>query len=123
MDMDDFVPMEAVGLVPHKTVIIVAGEIKRVIEPSGNVARVSTTTEHVGFTDGILVSRNVPGEITGLPERKEGTILIVSSMVAAAAAKKYPERRDIYAPDTNRSVRDADGNIIGVSGLQVFWKY
>ena len=54
------------------------------------------------------------GEVTGLPDPKEGTIFIVSSMVLAAVGNS---RSDVFAPASFAPIRDNQGRIIGVPGL------
>ena len=51
------------------------------------------------------------GALTGLPEQREGTLLIVSTLVAEAC----PHRGDLVSPGD--LVRDADGQPIGCTCL------
>lgn len=55
------------------------------------------------------------GEIENLPEIKENTIYIVSSIAAQAIKEKYPERTDILI--LSGYVRDENGKIIGATKL------
>lgn len=82
-----------------------------VIEPSGKIARVSVRTETVGNIDGIPVTRSVFGEVEGLPAPENGTIYVVSSLVAGRVAA----REDVFIP--NESVRDEKGRIVGCKSL------
>lgn len=86
------------------------GDILRTVEPSGTVARVSVKTETIGKIDGIPVTSSVYGEIENLPEPEEGTVFIVSSLVAGRT-----DREDVFIP--NESVRDEQGRIIGCRSL------
>jgi len=112
-------PTKLVNLTPHPVVLALEGE-ERVIPPSGGVARVSTTTEVIGTLDGVPVVRTRIGQVIGLPEPEVGTVYIVSSLVAQAAAAMG--RDDVLAPDTgpDSAVRDADGRIVAVRRLQAF---
>ena len=105
-----------INLTPHAIIMMDDNEnILLVIEPSGDVARVSVRTERTETLamDGIEipVSKSVYGEVEGLPEAKDGVIYIVSSLVA----QRVPERKDVFIP--NESVRDEKGRIIGCKSL------
>lgn len=63
--------------------------------------------EHVS----IPVTGTTYGDVQGLPDQEEGTIYIVSSIVA----KRVPDRLDVFIP--NESVRDSEGNIVGCKSL------
>lgn len=88
-----------------------AGEVIRVVEPSGILPRVSSTISVVGDIDGIPDEVTSYGEVVGLPEKQDDTILVVSAMVAA----RVPDRDDIRIP--GRQVRDDKGHIIGCKSL------
>lgn len=102
--------IEVVNLTPHALTLVGAdGDGENVVyEPSGTLARVSVKTETIGELNGFPVTRSVFGEVEGLPEPKEGTIYIVSSLVAGRVPA---ERKDVFIP--NESVRDDKGRIIG----------
>lgn len=108
--------MKIVNLTPHAITII--GEIENlVIEPSGIVTRIVATTKTVGnlITENqgsfeIPVTVTKYSEVENLPEPVNGTIYIVSAMVANAV-----KRHDLYIP--NESVRDDLGRIIGCKSL------
>lgn len=110
--------MKIMNLTPHALTII-SGENnmqKLVIEPSGVVARVSTRTESIGSIttdDGfnIPLTTTVFGRLEGLPAPEEGTIYVVSSLVAG----RVPYRPDVMIP--NESIRDDKGRIIGCLSL------
>lgn len=57
------------------------------------------------------MTETVFGEVEGLPETQEGTIYVVSSLVA----QRVPNRTDVFIP--NESVRDDQGRIIGCKSL------
>jgi hypothetical protein len=83
----------------------------RVIEPSGTVARVSST--HTPFDEN-GVCRVEFGETQNLPEPVEGTIYIVSGMVASAT-----DRSDVVSPATGHpeAKRNEKGQIQSVPGF------
>lgn len=105
-----------INLTPHAiTLMDDDTNIICIIEPSGDIARVSVRTERtetLAFNDMTLAtSKSVYGKVEGLPETEEGVVYIVSSLVA----QRVPERRDVFIP--NESVRDDNGRIIGCKSL------
>ena len=109
--------MKIKNLTPHEIKVVGEdGEVKMVIPPSGQVARVRAEQKVVGEIDGVPVVKTVFGDVEGLPEPREGVVYIVSSLVAQAVR----EREDVVAPDTSPlgAVRDADGRIVGVKRFQ-----
>ena len=108
---------EIVNLTPHEVSVMVGDTLKR-IPPSGQVVRVTTRCEKCGEIDGMPVVRCHEGEPRGMPEPAEGTVFIVSSVVAKAL-----KRKDVLSPDTSDDgvLRDGNGYIIGVKRLQVFF--
>ena len=105
--------VEVINLTPH-SIAFVSGDGAPIItiEPSGQLARVSAHTERTGTViNGIPVTKTVYGDIEGLPEPKDGTVYVVSSIVAARCL----ERDDVFIP--NESVRDEQGRIIGCKSL------
>ncbi len=82
-----------------------------IVEPSGNLARVSVRTEHVGSINNIPITVSVFGEVEGLPDPNNDTIFLVSSLVA----QRVRNRDDVFIP--NESVRDLNGRIIGCRSL------
>lgn len=104
--------MNIKNLTPH-TINFVSSEGYPImdIKPEGTVARVSVRTATVGEIDGIPVTKSVYGEVMDLPEPEEGTIYIVSALVAG----RVPEREDVFIP--NESVRDEKGRIVGCKSL------
>lgn len=99
-----------INLTPH-TLNFVFNETKVDIAPSGLIARVSTKETSMDPINGIPVFRTEYGEIENLPDPCEGTVYVVSSLVAA----RCPERTDVFVP--GRPIRDAQYRIIGSSGL------
>ena len=101
-----------INLTPHEIKLVGENnEVKLVVEPSGQVARLSAKTVVIGDIDGIPLTTTEFGELEGLPEPEEGTLYIVSQLVA----QQVPERQDVVIP--NESVRDDKGRIIGCRSL------
>lgn len=110
------VTIKIVNLTPHK-ITFIGDKGNLSIDPSGELARVSSTTKEIGhiyvtkFDLKIPVTATEYGEVEGLPHPKDGTIFIVSSLVA----QRVPNRKDVFIP--NESVRDENGRIIGCRSL------
>lgn len=102
-----------INLTPHTLNIVAADGSIVDIQPSGNVARVASSSAVVATINGINVTASTWGEVTGLPAAEEGVILIVSRMVKDRVA----DRADVMVPGA--PVRDAEGKIIGASGLSL----
>ena len=104
-----------VNLTPHKLDIHCEDDEILMIEPSGEEARISI--ENIP-QDNIVVhgcmsvptSLSVPGEITGLPDPKEGVLYITSLAVAQKA-----NRKDVLSP--GELIRDDENRVIGCKGL------
>ena len=90
---------------PHAIVL----NDSRVFQSLG-VARVEATFSDIKND----VCRQVFGEVTGLPDAKEGVRLIVSGMVLSASS-----RADLVAPATGHplTVRNDKGHIVSVPGF------
>ena len=108
---------EIVNLTPHEISVMVGDTMKR-LPPSGKVVRISSQCEPCGELNGMPVVRCYEGEPRGMPEPKEGTVYLVSSVVAKAI-----KRKDVLAPDTSDEgvIRDGSGYIMAVKRLQVFY--
>ena len=105
--------LDIINLTPHSISFVGDdGSTIITIEPCGSLARVSASTEKTGAViNGIPVTRTVYGAVEGLPEPKDGTVYVVSSIVAA----RCPDRDDVFIP--NESVRDSEGRIVGCKSL------
>lgn len=105
--------MNIVNLTPH-TINIINGDQNVAIPPSGAIARVSSSTEQVGEVEvtgmSIPVTVSKFGDVVGLPEPTEGTIFVVSGMVAGQVS-----REDVFSP--GEQVRNSDGVVIGCKTL------
>jgi hypothetical protein len=102
-----------INLTPHVLNIVAADGSVVDIQPSGNIARVASSSAVVATINGISVTASTWGEVTGLPAAEDGVILIVSRMVKDRVAN----RADVMVPGA--PVRDAEGKIIGASGLSL----
>lgn len=102
-----------VNLTPHVITLIDENGGKTVIESSG-IARCIQRDEKIGELNGFPVFKSFFGEVTGLPEKEEGTVIIVSAIVAKAMAGK---RDDLGV--VSQTVRDEAGKIIGCRGFAV----
>ena len=105
--------MKLINLTPHTLNILAADGSTVDVQPSGDIARVSSTSAVITTINGINVTASAWGEVTGLPEAEEGVILIVSRMVKDRVAN----RADVMVPGA--PVRDADGKIVGANGLSL----
>lgn len=86
-------------------------------EPSGNIARVKTLFSRdfgVESAIGVETFNQEFSDVTGLPEEKPGTLLIVSAIVLSAS-----DRADIVAPATGHpdTIRNEKGHIVSVPGF------
>ena len=84
------------------------------IAPSGEVARCRVTFTPDGEVGGIPVFFATYGDVTGLPDPQEGSVFIVSGLVAAHPA--VAGRTDVFAP--GELVRDESGRPVGCRGLK-----
>lgn len=79
---------------------------------SQSVARVNTTTKTISKINDIEILETVFKNVVGLPDPKENTIYVVSSIVLNHVKDL---RTDIYAPTDFQ--RDSEGKIIGANAL------
>ena len=108
--------MKIINATPHAINIIGDdNQILLTIEPSNILVRVSQQITDVGCitVDGVSISvtSNTFGEVVGLPDQQDDTIIIVSAMVANACHN----RTDLAL--VNQTVRDDKGRIIGCRSL------
>lgn len=110
-----------VNKTPHQINIVCEDGAKISLDPVMPIPRVSSgsnvTTSYI-ITDDNGVEHNITreapvfGEVIDLPEPKEGTIYVVSMLVAARAQN----RNDLVSP--GRQLRNENGQVIGCAGLQ-----
>jgi hypothetical protein len=122
--------VKIVNLTPHQ-LNIYSGEtviLSLPPPPEGTpIPRVATSSKIVGTIniDGteVPIRKITYGDVENLPEEREDTIYIVSTLVTLALREKGIERRDFLSPDTNADsvIRDKDGRVLGVKYLQTVW--
>lgn len=86
------------------------------IPASGIVPRCATVRSEVGPIQGVRVTAQAMGAVTGLPDAVEGTVYIVSGMVLGALVGT---RTDVVAPDTGPDAIRENGQIVAVRGFVV----
>ena len=86
---------------------------KITVPPSGIVARCKEEQETYSMLGNIPIWKRTFGEVEDLPEPVDGTVYIVSKIVANAC----PNRNDLYIPGV--MLRTADGTPEGCYGLSV----
>lgn len=106
-----------VNLTSHAIVLQTNRDSELVIPPSGQVARVEARPgDRIGDLDGVACyGPSLYGQVTGLPDRVEGTVYIVSGMVA-----EQVRRGDVYSPGTgpnDGAIRNDKGHIVAVTRL------
>lgn len=104
------------NLTPHAIKVLsnVTGEVVT-FQPSGDLARVSTSTVLVGQVDGFPIYRTEYGAVEGVPAAGTEKFL-VSAMVLAQLGEEYSGWA--FAPRTDGSaVRNDKGHIDYVVGL------
>ena len=106
--------MKFVNLTQHDLTIILENGDGLVLPASGEVARVTFSTQQVDEVAGIPIFKTVyEPEVIGLPEPEDGTIFIVSSLAAQTV-----RRQDVLAP--TKLIRDDDGQVIAAGGFATF---
>lgn len=101
---------QIINLTPHEVTFVKEGG-NVVVPASGQLARLTTEAVTIGEIDGIPVTATKYGDVTGLPDPTEGTVYIVSSLVA----QRVPDRTDVFIP--SESIRDEAGRIVGCKSL------
>ena len=106
--------MQFINLTTHDLTIVLENGDDLVLPASGEVARVTFSTQQVDEVDGIPIYKTIyEPEVIGLPEPQDGTIFIVSSLAAQTA-----KRHDVLAP--TKLIRDNDGQVIAAGGFATF---
>ena len=102
--------IEIINLTPHEITIVAEG-YNQTIKPSGKVIRLSETCIYLGNANGINVIKKEYGYADYIPPVVDGTLYIVSGLVASAM-----KRPDFLVPNT---IRDEDGKIIGCDSFSI----
>lgn len=100
---------EIINLTPQDITIIADGK-STTFKRSGDVCRITTTTEEREPINGLPTISIKYGEIENLPFPRKDTFFIVSILVGQ---NHGTDRSDLIGPDTNRAIRDTNGNILG----------
>lgn len=110
------------NLTPHSiTISNLTTGIEHTFEPSGTIARVSTTSQNIGFcqTTGVVVGRTVYGEVEGLTAPKDyPNGVLVSGLVLGRLGSEWSGVA--FAPATgpnDNCIRDSKGMIQAVTKL------
>lgn len=104
--------MNIVNCTPH-TINILREDGTEVlaVTPSGNIARLDVSRKPIRTLDnGVILYKSVFGSPSGLPDRADNTIYIVSSLFRSGF-----DREDLWVP--GELVRDEEGRPIGCLGL------
>lgn len=105
--------MRIINLTPHTINIVTEdGGARFDIMPSGTVARCEQQQVLMGVVNDIPVYQSLFGAVQDLPDMREDTLYITSSLVANALKDS---RKDLVVPCSY--VRDGGGRIIGCQGL------
>lgn len=106
--------MKFINLTQHDLIIVLENGDDLILPVSGEVARVTFSTQQVDEVDGIPIYKTIyEPEVTGLPEPQDGTIFVVSSLAAQTA-----KRQDVLAP--TQLIRDDNGQVIAAGGFATF---
>lgn len=108
------------NLTPHAiTVSNLTTGVEHTFEPSGTIARVSTTSENPVFcqTTGVVIGRTIYGKVEGIGSPEDGPVL-VSALVLGRLG---PEWSGVaFAPATgpnDNCIRDSKGHVVAVTKL------
>jgi hypothetical protein len=103
------------NLTPHEIRVVGREDEYIIFPPSGEVARVSSTSENVGEVDGIPISVTTFGDLSGLPAPEDGVVYLVSLLVRQAA--QGVGRIDVVSPDTGPTALRENGQVVAVRGF------
>ena len=106
--------MKFVNLKQHDLTIVLENGDDLALPASGEVARVTFSTQQVDEVDGIPIYKTIyEPEVIGLPDPQDNVIYIASSMAAQTV-----KRPDVLAP--TKLIRDDDGQVIAAGGFATF---
>lgn len=106
-----------INLTPHTINIFREEKLILSIEPSGQIARVSSIFDEVSEIEGVKFFKAKYGKIEGLPEEQTNIIQIVSEKVLEAVLSEDPLRSGVASP--GRPIRNEEGVVIGFDGLRI----
>lgn len=109
---------DIVNLTPHSIVLINDEDVWE-IPASGIIARMLPIEEESSTTINGWPVTSAPkyAGVIGLPSEPDGNLYIVSAIVGTNVDLSHPIKKFLIGPDTNRTVRDDNGKIIGVKGF------
>ena len=114
--------MPFVNLTPHEITIYdqTKSEVVLRVAPSGQPLRIPMEMGEVAVCDGVPIRSTAYLAAFELPTPEADTVFIVSNVVLAALRDHGLDRTDFAAPDNSPfgAVRDGQGNLLGVTGLQ-----
>lgn len=107
--------MKIANLCPHALDLISEDGRTHTIPRGSNQARIEEARRAIGSLttgEGVRYAVSAPsfGAPIGIPEPEEGTVYVVSAMVAAQT-----RRADVFSPGP--LIRDVQGKVIGARGL------
>lgn len=106
--------MKFINLTPHAITVLDTVGVEHTFQPSGEIARVSSTQVELPQLGGFAVAKTVWGDVTGLSAPQDDTVLIVSGLVLGHCA----DRPDVVGPDTGpTAIRNDKGHIVAVRGF------
>jgi hypothetical protein len=88
--------MHLVNLTPHAIVVLRTQAEPVTLLPGPGLAHCAYSTECVKTIDGIPITRQTYGQVTGLPAPQKGVAYVVSRMVAEAVRASGDLRDDLY---------------------------
>lgn len=104
--------MKIKNLTPHD-VLFIDGDVKiNFPKEVDKFPRVNEEIKVIGNVNGIPITKKIFGNCENLPEKEDGTLLIVSVIIANA----LPNRDDLIVPNT---IRDEKGQIIGCNSFSI----
>ena len=101
-----------------KGYVLARGGVKPLmVVPSSGISRAACVETPVGQIDGVPVFKMAFGEPENVPDPEDGVMYIVSSITAQACREAGRTTKDLLLPA--RTVRDAEGRVIGCTAFSV----
>lgn len=110
---ESYKTLEVINLTPHPVSVRKIDGSFLNLPKCNNPARCVAVFQDVATADGIAVKRQMFGAVQNLPDPQDGTLFLVSLVVAQASK----HRSDLVSPGA--AIRDANGVQIGCDGLSV----
>lgn len=109
--------IEVVNCTPHALNILDADGNIITIQPSGTIARCTSTSIEVGRINNIPVFKIEYGDIQDLPEPQDNKVFVVSRIVLSALERSGTHRPDVIG--VGEGVRNEQGQIVGAKGFSL----